>query len=58
MKERVLCPRCRSSRLDTGLRKDPATGELRKRCCCEQCGHQFWRSEGIAEGKKELPYER
>lgn len=53
-----LCPRCRSSQLDTGMRKDPADGKLRKRCCCDQCGHQFWRSEGLAEAMKELPYEK
>jgi hypothetical protein len=43
-----LCPRCRSTRLDTGIRTDPATGEPRKRCHCNQCGHEFWRSEGVA----------
>jgi hypothetical protein len=47
-----LCPRCRSKRLDTGVRAEPGTGKLRKRCCCDQCGHQFWRSEGIAEAQK------
>jgi len=43
-----VCPRCHSERLDTALRTEPSTGELRKRCCCNQCGHQFWRREGIA----------
>ena len=52
MNEQPICPRCRSTRLDTGLRKDPGTGELRKRCCCDRCGHQFWKSEGIAAAQE------
>lgn len=50
-----VCPRCRSTRLDTGLRKDPGTGELRKRCCCDDCGNLFWKSEGMAAAQEPKP---
>jgi transposase-like protein len=42
------CPHCGSSQFDTGIRTDPATGKLRKRCHCDSCGREFWRSDGIA----------
>jgi hypothetical protein len=40
--------------MDTSIRTDPTNGELRKRCCCEQCGYQFWRSQGIAAALEEI----
>jgi predicted Zn-ribbon and HTH transcriptional regulator len=49
---RAICPRCRSSRIDNSLRVDPVTLALIKCCRCDQCGHQFSRSEGVSEAMK------
>jgi hypothetical protein len=45
---RPICPHCRLTEFDTGVRRDPDTGELRKRCYCRRCQVEFWKSDGAA----------